>query len=115
METCYKIVDIIDGKIKTLFHGLNGSKVLPLGLWLEAEKKWVRDGTSKTWYWSGWHVTKSLQDCIDYLAKFENVEHKAVVACRARSIIPKAHSPSPIFLARRIAIDRVVYRHRSSA
>ena len=72
----YKIVDVVDGNIKTLFHGLNGSRTVPDKTWLKADKKLVRDGTSKTWYLSGWHVLKTKEECEEYLGKFTHVEHK---------------------------------------
>ena len=49
----YKIVELDDGHIKTLFHGLNGSRILPCNVWLKSEQKLVKDGTSKTFYESG--------------------------------------------------------------
>lgn len=41
----YKIVEVVDGKIKTLFHGINKSRTMPEGIWLEADVKMGRDGS----------------------------------------------------------------------
>ena len=96
----YKIVDVIDGNVKTLFHGVEGSRTVPRKTWVKAERKLVRDGTSKTWYESGWHVTPTKQECVDYLIKFKNVEHKQILKCKVRGEVrPKEHSPSNVFLA----------------
>lgn len=107
----YKIVDVVDGKVKTLFHGNQGSRVLPTGEWLLAELKMVKDGTSKTSYLSGWHIIPTLEECLEYLEKFKNVGPKAVIRCKARKIWPKAHSPSNIYLSKWLYIEEVVWRH----
>ena len=49
----YKIVEQHGLHLKTLFHGLGGSRTLAYGKWLTAVKKQVKDGTSKTTYLSG--------------------------------------------------------------
>lgn len=101
----YKIVDVVDGNVRTLFHGLNGSKTIPRKEWLKADRKLVRDGTSKTWYESGWHILETKKECEEYLKKFTHVEHKQILKCKARGEIrPKEHSPSNVFLADEIWI-----------
>ena len=78
----YKIVDLNDNQEpRTLFHGVGGNRTLSFGEWVDAEQKMVRDGSSPTWYLSGFHVLKTVQECIDYLTKFKNVENKAIVRC----------------------------------
>ena len=57
----YKIVEVVDGAVRTLFHGLEGSRTMPEGVWLRADEKFVRDGSS-TWYLSGWHVLLSRHE-----------------------------------------------------
>ena len=110
MNKYYKIVDIVDGKVKTLFHGLNGSKVLPLGTWLQAEMKPVSDGG--TIYTSGWHIIPSLEECIQYLEKFQNKDPKGVVLCRAKNVWPKEHSPSNIYLSEHLYVEKIVWTHQ---
>lgn len=105
----YKIVDIDGDVIKTLFHGNNGSRVLRKGQWLRAVERTVRDGVS-TPYRSGWHVMPSLEACLQYLGKFKNIAPKAVVRCRAQGLRDKAHSTSPVLLARFLFIEDVVWK-----
>ena len=38
----YKIVEQRGLHLKTLFHGLDGSRTLPYGQWLTAVKRWSR-------------------------------------------------------------------------
>jgi len=42
--------------LRFLFHGLEGSRTVPLNRWLKAKKRRVKDGTSKHKYLSGFHV-----------------------------------------------------------
>ena len=105
----YKIVDVVDDKVRTLFHGNQGSKTLPTGEWLEAELKMVSDGGTK--YLSGWHIIPTLEECIEYLERFTNVAPKAVIRCRARKVWKKAHSPSNIWLSKWLYVEEVVWRY----
>lgn len=106
----YKIVDLDGNKIKTLFHGLNGSRVIQRRVWIPSECKLVRDGTSKTWYESGWHVFMELEATKFYLEKFKNMAPKAIIIGRARGLRPKEHSPSPVLLADQLFVERIVWR-----
>jgi len=102
----YKIVEKYpDGKVKTLFHGVNRSRLLPKGEWLEAEEKMVRDGSCQTYYLSGWHILKSKKEAQEYMKKFrKRLELLKIVPCEAKEIRPKAHSNAPVFLAKRIML-----------
>ena len=108
--TYYKIVDYIDSKRKTLFHGLNGSKIIETGKWLKADIKPVKDGTSKTTYLSGWHIVPTEQECHDYLKKFKNIDNKAIIRVLAKNLRPKAHSPANVYLAEWMKIEEIVWR-----
>lgn len=112
MKTWYKIVDEpAPGMLKTLFHGVNKSKILKVGEWLTAEIKPVKDGTSKTTYMSGWHIVPSLEECVEYLKAFKHTTCKRVVECQAKNVWPKSHSRHDIYLAEHIKIGGVVYEH----
>ena len=78
-KTWYKIVDYENGKYKTLFHGVNKSRVLKFNEWLEADMKQVKDGTSKTTYMSGWHIVPDYKSTLEYLQRFKNFENQAVI------------------------------------
>lgn len=101
----YKIVDKDqNNNLKTLFHGINRSKILKMNEWMEAEMKIVKDGTSKSSYLSGWHIAPSYEECIKYLQYFKNIKPKTIVKCEAINIRPKEHSRHNIFLAQWIKI-----------
>jgi hypothetical protein len=108
---CFKIMDFEDGKLKTLFHGLNGSRVVKQWVPLYADmKKGVKDGTSKATYTSGWHVLETKEQAMAYLTKFKHLEKKVIVKCRAAGQIwKKLHSPAEgLWLAEIIEIRDVV-------
>jgi hypothetical protein len=108
---CFKIMDFEDGKLKTLFHGLNGSRVVRQWVPLYADmKKGVKDGTGKATYTSGWHVLETKEQAMAYLTKFKHLEKKVIVKCRAAGQIwKKKHSPAEgLWLAEIIEIREIV-------
>jgi len=97
-----KIVEEDDaGQIKTLFHGVQGSKVMKIGEWITADKKMVRDGTSNTWYLSGFHVLPSREKCEKYLTRFtKRLDRLRIVPCYVRGELrSKTHSRADVYLA----------------
>jgi hypothetical protein len=107
MIEAYKIIEL-DSKDnpKMLFHGLNGSRIIPKNTWLTAEEKMVRDGTSKTYYLSGWHVLLERQHAVDYLKAFKNrLDKLRIIKVLVKDIRPKEHSPSPVFLAKHMLME----------
>ena len=101
----YKIVDSYNGEFRTLFHGINGSKILPAGEWLTAEKKEVSDGGG-TKYISGFHVMRTFYDAKKYLnTKFKNKEFKVIILCKTEGIRKKEHSRDDVYLADKIFIE----------
>lgn len=97
--TAYRIVEIRNGKPATLFHGISGSRNIPLGTWVKADNRMVRDGTGP-WYEGGFNVLLDREACEAYLERFKKPRELKVVEIKVRGRLrPKAHSPSPVFLA----------------
>jgi len=117
LKKWYKIVDL-DGKdVKTLFHSNKGSRILPIHKWIEADQKTVRDGSrdSSKLYNSGFHIMPNYEYTKNFLLRrFKNLENKAIVLCRAKTIWKKEHSPFNISLARWICIDKLIWRYSDS-
>jgi hypothetical protein len=108
---CFKIMDFEDGHLKTLFHGVNGSRIVKQWAPIHAMiKEGVKDGTSTSGYTSGWHVLETKEQAVAYLHKFKNLDKKVIVKCRATgSIWKKVHSPAEgLWLAEIIEIREVV-------
>ena len=100
----FKIVEeTADGGIRTLFHGVGGSRLLEREKWLGAEEKTVRDAALGDEYLSGWHVFDSLCKCREYLKRFKSLRGKLIVRCYARHVRRKGER-SDAYLARHIRI-----------
>lgn len=58
----------------TLFHGVNGSRVLPLNASIAAVKRMVTNPGKKgsgRQFMAGFHVCPTRQECVDYLKRFK--------------------------------------------
>ncbi len=88
----YRVVEVKNGKVMSLFHGTNGSRQIHLDQWNKAEIKIVGDGKrGSSDYLSGWHFLKSrevLQEGFDKYFKVK--ENRYIVPCCVRgNIRPK--------------------------
>jgi len=93
---------------RTLFHGINRSRTMPVGRWIAADKRIVSDGGTK--YLSGFHVLLSEQDCHAYLRHFKRFDDKRIIEVSVRGPLrAKTHSPHPVFLADEILIPEGVW------
>ena len=106
MATWWKIVEQHpSGIIKTLFHGLNGSRKLDKDKWLKANMRMVSDGSGPI-YLSGWHVLPTKKEAKQYLTRFtKRTELLTIVECEAKNLRPKEHSRNRrVFLAEYIKL-----------
>ena len=105
----FKIVEVLDGKIKTLFHGLNKSKTMEQGKWLEADVKLGRDGSGNRYYLTGWHTLLTLEEAKEYLSRFKSrIASLKIVECEITEIWKKQHSPSNVMLSRYIKFGEIL-------
>lgn len=107
MNEYYKIMDYEKGNLRTLFHGLDGSKTVPMYKWLHAKVAEVSDGTNGTKYISGWHIFDSYDECKEYLKYFTNIKNKVIARCKAKKLWDKEHSRSNVQLAEWIYITGI--------
>lgn len=102
---CYKIMELAaDGKsYRTLFHGVNGSRIIPFDTWMKAEIKWGGEGGKK--YWTGFHVLLNQEKCERYLKRFsQSKKTRVIVKCIAKNLRPKESSRGMVFLADELMI-----------
>jgi hypothetical protein len=104
----YKIMIRDRGNVKTLFHGVNGSKTIPMNEWVEADVKQGRDGSGDRYYLTGWHTLESKQEALDYLKRFKAEKDYCIVKCTIKDIWKKEHSPSNVYLSRYIKIENIL-------
>ena len=105
MKTYFKIIDFEDGKIKTLFHGVGGTRILLRQKWIDADIKMVSNGTGGIEYKSGFHLFKTRMEAVDYLKYFTNIKNKRIISCKAKNLRKKTHSRNDVFLAASIYIS----------
>lgn len=107
----YRICERKNGNLLTLFHALNGSRILPLDVWLQAKIKPVRDGSKKTAkeYLSGFHILKTEEECRKFMGKrFRAPRELVIVKCEIGGLRKKEHSPFNVFLAEEIKLLKVI-------
>jgi hypothetical protein len=100
----YKIVEINDdGQFLTLFHGINGTRVLPIGKTIKAEiKENVMDGKGSK-YTSGLHVIDGYDNAVNYLQRFRRTD-RVIVKCTVKGVKHKTKSKPYVYLADEIVI-----------
>lgn len=104
-----------DGVPTTLFHGVGGSRILPLDEWIDAEVKTVHDGSRKTAtpYTSGFHIMASFEDLKRFTGRFRKIENLFMVQVDIDGEIwDKEHSPANVFLAERMRIRKKQWERR---
>ena len=105
----YRICERKDNKLHSLFHGTKGSRYFPIGEWLVADKKTVKDGSCATYYESGFHVLFTLEETKEFLRKmFRAPKDRVIVQCEVEGIRPKSHSKHAVYLADKMKIIGVV-------
>jgi len=108
---CYRICELKNNNLLTLFHGINGSRMLPLNEWRTATIKDVSDGnrfTSKI-YKSGFHVLPTLEETRMFSKKFKAKRKLVIVKCEiGDNIWPKSHSKNNIILADKIKLLEII-------
>ena len=106
----YRLCERKNGKLLTLFHSINGSRVFPMNEWVNAKIKPVYDGSRKTSkiYCSGFHVLQDINECRNFIKKFTAPRDIVLVECEVEGIRKKTHSKSNILLADKIKILKVI-------
>lgn len=105
----FKIVEVVDDQIKTLFHGVDRSRVMEPGIWIEGDVKTGRDGTGKKWYKTGWHSLPSLEEAEEYMTRFtQRTDRLHIAQCQIKDVWLKPQSPNTVFLSRWIKFGDIV-------
>ena len=108
-QWAYRLVEVRNGQPCTLFHGVSlnlyglvaiRSRTLPVGAWIPAVRKLVRDGTSKTEYLSGFNVLLSLEAMRQYRKRFTAPRDLRIARVKVNlQLRPKQHSRAAVWLA----------------
>ena len=110
--TVYRICELKNNKLHTLFHGLNGSRELPMNVWIYADVKPVRDASKDKGkeYISGFHCMKNLDEMRNFKRMFRKPRDLVLVECKAKEKLlrKKEHSRANVLLADQIKLVRIV-------
>jgi len=102
----YRLVEMDNhGNLKTLFHGINGSRILPINKWIKANIKMVSEGVNGKKYLSGFHSLGTLVECLQYSRKFKKKENRYVIPIKIKNIRMKEHSTSKVYLSEYMKIE----------
>jgi hypothetical protein len=106
----YKVFEEHDDGPHFLYHGLEGSRRVPLGRWLRAERKWIHEG-SNPHYWSAFHVFSSLADVRRWARMARKTRGRVCVRVSTRTV---RHKPTRglSFLARHMQVTSGAWRRR---
>lgn len=106
----YRIVEIKNGKVMSLFHGTNKSREIKTNTWNRCDSKLVKDGSGEKYYQSGWHFLLSREECEEFFMKmFRIKDNRHIVKCEVRGNIRPKHPDGkgkPCFLADEILIRK---------
>jgi hypothetical protein len=84
----YRIVEIKDNKIMSLYHGTNKSRIIPLNIWYKANKKFAYDGSGGKYYETGWHFLPTLEEAQLFFDKMFRIKiNRCIVRCYLRGNI----------------------------
>jgi len=106
----YKICRLKNGVPAALFHATAaGTREFPIGRWLVATDKIVRDGSGQRWYRSGFHTLPTYDTCLGYLKRFTRRDDLCIVEVEiGGEVWPKSQSRSPVQLSTKMKVRRVV-------
>jgi hypothetical protein len=109
----YRICDEKSGLPHTLFHGIRGSRKIPLGRWVKARVATVHDGDRGRPYKSGFHVLKDRKTAKRVLLDtFKKLKGRVVVKVNVADVWPKRHSKHGVVLARWMRLSKDAWKKR---
>lgn len=106
----FKVFEVRDDQPLFLYHGLRGARLLPVGVWLEAERKWVSEG-SNPFYWSGFHVYPDLDAVTRWIHKARHLDKRTCVMVTVR-LVRKKPTAGDAYLAKWLCLSQQQWRQR---
>lgn len=106
----YRICEVKNNKLYTLFHSINGSREFQMNVWVEADVKPVRDASKNkgTEYMSGFHCLADLDETRKFIKFFRKKRDLVLVECEIDGVRRKEHSRSNVLLADRMKLTKIL-------
>jgi hypothetical protein len=92
---------------KTLFHGVKGSRRLPVGKRIKADNKMVTDGSRQHKYKSGFHAYKTANSVRAWIKRSKNYENRVVVQVNVMKCRAKPNAIRDTVLADQLFIPKI--------
>jgi hypothetical protein len=99
METKYRLFELKDGNYLTLFHSVNGTRIIPIGQWIKAKQCIAYEGQHGKKYRAAFHVFDSIEIIPTFIKKFHASRTLIVAQVVVRGKCRKKPSNSTITLA----------------
>jgi len=104
----YRIFERRNGQPCTLFHGLGGSRTLPIDTWLDAERKQVSNPGKRSrglTFMSGFHCCRTEAEAYEYACRFKPGKRDLVI-CRVLvdGVREKPRARAEVLLADRMMV-----------
>ena len=78
----YRIVEIKNGRVYSLFHATNGSREIQVDAWNRCRDGLVNDGSHGTVYAAGWHFLKTKEDADSFFNRMFRIRtNRYVIRC----------------------------------
>ena len=107
----WRIIEKHERGIKTLFHGVNGSRVLPQGRWIKAEKKWGSEGVGGRKYITAFHCLDSKENMVKFSKKFRIRKNRYIIPILAKGLRKKRGSVAlladEIFIPKNVELIKI--------
>jgi hypothetical protein len=87
MESGYRVVEVVDGRVRSLYHGTNGSREIRLGVWNRCRGGAVHDGSEGRDYEAGWHYFSSEDRAMEFFSSLRIKAGRYIVRCYIRGNI----------------------------
>ena len=108
----FKVLDLKDDKPLFIFHGVNRTRTVPRNEWIEAERKFVTDGSCSTEYLSGFHIFPDHDAIKQWCKSVKNIDNRVVVKVDMRETRPKSHSKHDVILADHMYLSDKNWKNR---
>jgi hypothetical protein len=112
-ETKFRLFELKGDDYYTLFHGVNGSRKMPIGTWIKAKQCITYDGSPKKTYRAGFHVFTSPDIIPAFLNKFRAKRTLVVARVLVRGRLREKPTNEDVMLAPEMFIinEAPVYIH----
>lgn len=98
------------GQPCTLFHGHNGTRILPVDAWIDATVRLVRDGSHGRWYTSGFHVLRTFEEAVEFSKIFRKRENRYICRVNIDTLFVKRGSKA--YLCHQMCISSEDWKNR---